>query len=335
MARKVLPILVVATVLTVVSGVRAGQTKTIVLRSGSQIRAEIVKQDEQAIILDLGYDLLRVPRSQVEAIRDEAPAAPQVTLAAAALPAAGEPVVTPSDALYRTARLEKTTIEKNVARFGEAVVMVATPAGMGSGFLINKDGYLITNYHVIAHETLIRTTVFQRGDNGFEPKRYEKVRIIAFNPYVDLALLKIEEAGREFPYVFLGDMSRVRVGETVFAIGNPLGLTRTVSQGIVSSTNRDFEGRLYTQTTADIAPGNSGGPLFNLAGEVIGVTSMGAMFYGGLNFAVPVDAVKRFIESWDAFAYREDNPNAGFRYLQPGGRANREKAPAARLPEMR
>jgi serine protease Do len=335
MARKVLPTLVVAAVLTGIAGVRAGETRTIVLRSGPQIRAEIVKQDEQAIILDLGYDLLRVPRSEVEAIRDDAPAVPQVTPAVATLPASGEPEVTPADALYRTASLEKTTIEKDVARFGEAVVMVATPAGSGSGFLINKDGYLITNYHVIARETLIRTTVFQRGDNGFEPKRYEKVRIIAFNPYVDLALLKIEEAGREFPYLFLGDMGRVSVGEMVFAIGNPLGLTRTVSQGIVSSTRRDFEGRLYIQTTADIAPGNSGGPLFNLAGEVIGVTSMGALMYGGLNFAVPVDAVKRFIESWDAFAYREDNPNAGFRYLQPGGRTNREKAPAARLPEMR
>jgi serine protease Do len=335
MTRKTLPSLVVATVLTVVSGVCAGETKTIVLRSGPQIRAEIVKQDDQALILDLGYDLLRVPRSQVAAIRDEAAAAPQVTLAAAALPASDEPVVTSSDALYRTANLEKTTIEKNVARFGEAVVMVATPAGSGSGFLINKDGYLITNYHVIARETLIRTTVFQRGDNGFEPKRYEKVRIIAFNPYVDLALLKIEESGREFPYVFLGDMSRVTVGEMVFAIGNPLGLTRTVSQGIVSSASRDFEGRLYTQTTTDINPGNSGGPLFNLAGEVIGVTSMGYLFYGGLNFAIPVDAVKNFIENWDAFAYREDNPNAGYRYLQPGGRASHEKAPAARLPEMR
>ncbi len=338
MVKKVLPTLVVATILMGISSACAGETKTIVLRSGQQIRAEIVKQDEQAIILDLGYDLLRVPRSQLEAIRDDAPAALQVTPAVATVetaPASAKPVVAPSDAFYRTASLDKTTIEKNVARFGEAVVMVATPAGSGSGFLINKDGYLITNYHVVARETLIRTTVFQRGANGFEPKRYEKVRIIAFNPYVDLALLKIDEAGREFPYVFLGDMSRVSVGETVFAIGNPLGLTRTVSQGIVSSASRDFEGRLYTQTTADINPGNSGGPLFNLAGEVIGVTSMGYLFYGGLNFAIPVNTVKSFIENWDAFAYREDNPNAGFRYLQPGGRTNREKAPTAKLPEMR
>jgi serine protease Do len=334
MARYALSTLLVGIILTGAPGTRAGDTKTILLRSGPQIRAEIVKQDDQAIILDLGYDLLRIPRSQIETINEDVPVAPQVTVAAVTTAEPGEP--TPdAEGLYRTARLGKTTIEKNVARFGEAVVMVATPTATGSGFLINEDGYLITNYHVIARETFIRVTVFQRGDNGFEPKRYEKVRIVAFNPYVDLALLKIEEAGRQFPYLFLGNMSRVSVGETVFAIGNPLGLTRTVSQGIVSSTSRDFEGRLYIQTTTDINPGNSGGPLFNLAGEVIGVTSMGYLFYGGLNFAIPVDAVKRFVESWDAFAYREDNPNAGFRYLQPGGRTSREKPPVARPPEMR
>ena len=82
-------------------------------------------------------------------------------------------------------------------------------------------------------------------------------------------------------------MGRVTVGETVFAIGNPLGLTRTVSQGIVSTTNRDFDGQLYIQTTADINPGNSGGPLFNLAGEVIGVTSMGYLFLRGAQFRHP------------------------------------------------
>jgi len=106
-----------------------------------------------------------------------------------------------------------------------------------------------------------------------------------------------------------------------------------VSQGIVSTTNRDFEGRLYVQTTTDINPGNSGGPLFNLAGEVIGVTSMGYLYYGGLNFAIPVDVVKGFVAHWDSFAYRQDNPNAGFRYLQPGGRTNRAEPPTARLPD--
>ena len=311
------------------ASLRAADIKTVVLRSGPHVRAEIIKQDDRVVILDLGYDLLRVPRSQIEAITDDVPQARGVAEAGAA------PNWTPSDAdaLYRTTPLAKTTIEKNVARFGEAVVMVSTPGGRGSGFLINPDGHLITNYHVIARETLIKATVFHETDHGYEQKQYDKIRIVAFNPYVDLALLKIEDVNRTFVHVYLGDMGRVNVGEGVFAIGNPLGLTRSVSQGIVSTTNRDFEGRLYVQTTTDINPGNSGGPLFNLAGEVIGVTSMGYLYYGGLNFAIPVDVVKGFVDHWDAFAYRPDNPNAGFRYLQPGGRTQRGSPPTARLPE--
>jgi serine protease Do len=299
--------------------------RTIVLRSGQEIRAEVIREDDQTVILDLGYDLLRVPRSQIQAIKDDSPAADL----------SAQTPESETRGLYRTTQPVPTTIEQNVSRFGEAVVLVNTPNGGGSGFFINPDGHLITNYHVIARETRIRTTVFHRTDNGFEQKRYDKVKIIALNPYVDLALLKIEDADRRFAHVFLGDMSRVNVGETVFAIGNPLGLTRTVSQGIVSTTNRDFEGQLYIQTTADINPGNSGGPLFNLGGEVIGVTSMGYLYYGGLNFAIPASTVKAFVENWDAFAYREDNPNAGFRYLQPGGRTNRGAPPTAKMPELR
>jgi len=307
-------------------GVSAGVAKTVVLRTGRQIRADVIRQDEQAVILDLGRDVLRIPRAQIQAIREDSPAPDK--------PAEETAPQVQTQGLYRTTQSPKTTIEQNVSRFGEAVVLVNTPSGGGSGFLINPDGHLITNYHVIARETLIKTTVFHRTDTGFEQKRYDKVKIVAINPYTDLALLKIEDAGRQFQHVYLGDMSRVSVGETVFAIGNPLGLTRTVSQGIVSTTNRDFEGQLYVQTTADINPGNSGGPLFNLAGEVIGVTSMGYVFYGGLNFAIPADTVKAFIDNWDAFAYREDNPNAGFRYLQPGGRTNRDAPPAAKVPEL-
>jgi serine protease Do len=220
--------------------------------------------------------------------------------------------------------VEKTTIEKCVDAFSEAVVMVSSPAGMGSGFFINEDGYLITNYHVIEKETRVEVTVFQKGPDGFEKKKFTKVRIEAINPFVDLALLKVENLeGAKVKFVYLGDIERIKVGEKVFAIGNPLGLERTVTDGVISTKNRAFEGLVYIQTNTDINPGNSGGPLFNLAGEVVGVTNMGYIFFGGLGFAIPVDYVKHFVENRDAFAYDKDNPNTGFKYLQPDPRRNR------------
>ena len=144
-----------------------------------------------------------------------------------------------------------------------------------SGFFLNEDGYLITNYHVIEKETKIEVTVFQKAKDGFEKKKFKKVKIEAINPFVDLALLKVEDLeDAKVKFVYLGDTERIKVGEGVFAIGNPLGLERTVTDGVISTINRAFQGLVYIQTNADINPGNSGGPLFNLAGEVIGVTNM-------------------------------------------------------------
>ncbi len=208
----------------------------------------------------------------------------------------------------------------------EAVVKVSTPAGLGSGFFINNEGYLITNYHVIEKETRIEVTVFVKVKDGFEKKKFKKVKIEAINSFVDLALLKVEDLeGLKLTYVPFGDSEKIKVGEGVFAVGNPLGLERTVTNGVISTKNRPFEGLLYIQTNADINPGNSGGPLFNLAGEVVGVTNMGYIFLGGLGFAVPINYVKHFIDNREAFAYDKDSPNTGYRYLQPDGRRNKEK----------
>ncbi|MBN1436241.1 MAG: trypsin-like peptidase domain-containing protein [Sedimentisphaerales bacterium] len=307
----------------VISSALVSQTLAarIVLQGGAEVVGDILREDDQVLVVDLGVAVLRLERENVEFVVSETEddAEQQETQAAS---------VTEDEfsawQLYRTADLPVASIESNSERIGEAVVMVRSPGGQGSGFIINPEGYLITNYHVIARETEIRVVVFRKTETGFEQENYRRVRIVALNPFVDLALLKIEDADREFEYVYFGDMDAVEVGNEVFAIGNPLGLTRTVSQGIVSSRNRNFEGRLYIQTTTDINPGNSGGPLFDNRGQVIGVTSMGYIFLGGLNFAIPVDVVKRFIDNRDAFAYDSGNPNNGHRYLQPAPRRNKD-----------
>lgn len=303
----------------------AVRAERIILKSGAEIIGPVLKSDKKVVVVDLDCQVVRLPRSDVAKIVKHSPA----TRPSAVVEKKGT-----KWQLYRTGRLEPTTIEKNTERFGQAVLMVTTPAGQGSGFIITPDGYLITNYHVIAQETRVKATVFRKTDSGYEQKHYKKVKIIALNPFADLALLKIEEAKGKLPYAYLGNMADLEAGQEVFAIGNPLGLTRTVSQGIISTKNRNFEGQLFVQTTTDINPGNSGGPLFNLKGEIIGVTSMGYLYLGGLNFAIPVDVVKRFVVNRDAFAYDEDNPNAGFRYLQPAGRQNKARPPAGKLPDL-
>jgi serine protease Do len=196
---------------------------------------------------------------------------------------------------------------------------------LGSGFFINGEGYLITNFHVIEGETEISVEVYHVRDGQLERDVYKQVRIVAINKFHDLALLHIEDKGApKFRFVSLGSADALTVGDGVFAIGSPLGLERTVTQGIVSTKTRELEGELYLQTTAQINPGNSGGPLFNMAGEVVGVTNMKITFGEGLGFAIPVELVKNFLDHRDAFAYSTDNPNNPYRYLEPPSRTKQK-----------
>src|SRR6185503_7913405 len=147
---------------------------------------------------------------------------------------------------------------------------------------------------------------------------------VALNKFEDMALLKIEEKDApKFKFVLLGDADTLAVGERVFAIGSPLGLERTVTEGILSTKTREFQGSLYLQTTAQINPGNSGGPLFNMRGEVVGVTNMKLAFGEGLGFAIPVENVKYFLQHRDSFAYDNDNPSNPYRYLAPPARLSK------------
>jgi serine protease Do len=209
------------------------------------------------------------------------------------------------------------TVKELTASYGEGVVLVQTPAGLGSGFIINSRGYCITNYHVIERETRVAVTMFHRGTSGeFVRRRIDDVKILALNPFVDLALLEIpKQPDFRFQPVYLAPEDDQKEGDEVFAIGNPLGLERSVSRGIVSTRNRSFQGLVYIQTTTQINPGNSGGPLFNSRGEVVGVTNMKSSFGEGLGFAIPVSYLKHFLANRDSFAFDKNNPNTGYRYL--------------------
>jgi serine protease Do len=304
-------VLAMAVVLAACTG---GSAETVLLKDGGSLTGAILVRGGERVVVDLGFTVLTIPASAVLEIKTDQAVDPNASAGAQ------------TGQLYSTGGFAPTTIEKCVDRVAESVVMVSTPAGLGSGFFINPEGYLITNCHVIQRETRIEVTLFQKTAKGLEKLKFKKVRIVALNAFADLALLKVEDLGEtRITYARLGDISKIRVGETVFAIGNPMGLERSVSQGVVSTVNREFNGNVYIQTTAPINPGNSGGALFNLSGEVVGVTNMGYIMLDGLGFAIPVDYVRHFLHNRESFAYDKDNPNTGFRYLQPGARKNKSK----------
>ncbi|MBT5549959.1 MAG: DegQ family serine endoprotease [Nitrospina sp.] len=181
--------------------------------------------------------------------------------------------------------------------FGERPNQPRPKQGMGSGFVIDKEGHILTNYHVIEGADEI---VVMLDDNGSEHEY--TATLVGSDPKTDIALIKINrEPGdtKDFPFLKLGSSENLEVGEWVVAIGNPFGLSHTVTVGVVSALGRSIGAGPYDefiQTDASINPGNSGGPLINIEGEVIGINT--AIISGntggnvGIGFAIPINIAK-------------------------------------------
>jgi serine protease Do len=171
--------------------------------------------------------------------------------------------------------------------------------GSGSGFIVSADGYVLTNAHVVAKATDVTVIL--------EDEREFKAKVVGSDRRTDVALLKID--AKDLPVVKIGDPSKTKVGDWVAAIGAPFGFDQTVTAGIVSGKSRQLPSESYVpfiQTDVAVNPGNSGGPLFNLDGEVIGINSQ--IFsrtggYMGLSFAIPVDVAMKVQEQLQQYGY--------------------------------
>ena len=171
---------------------------------------------------------------------------------------------------------------------------------LGSGVIINQKGYILTNEHVILRASTIKVTL---SDN-----REFDAHLVGADSRSDLAIIKID-SDKPLPFAQMGASSDIMIGESVIAIGNPFGLSHTVTTGIVSAVNRNIkgeDGRIYSdfiQIDASINPGNSGGPLLNINGEVIGINSAIYQKAEGIGFAIPIDRAKRIVN--DLIKYGE------------------------------
>lgn len=171
--------------------------------------------------------------------------------------------------------------------FGDVPDRELKQKSLGTGVIIDKAGYILTNYHVVRRADEI--TVRMADGREF------KARVMGRDAKTDISLIKISSAGPSLPALSLGDSDRMRVGDWVLAIGNPFGLAHTVTQGIISATGRVIGTGPYDnflQTDAPVNPGNSGGPLVNLKGEVVGIATAIMATGRGIGFAVPSNTAK-------------------------------------------
>ncbi len=173
--------------------------------------------------------------------------------------------------------------------FGGEIPRERETRSLGSGFIINKEGYIVTNNHVVENAKEIIVTLHNEKDY--------RAKVVGLDKKTDLALIKIE-AEEGFPVAPLGDSDKLGVGEWVIAIGNPFGLAETVTAGIVSAKGRVIGAGPYDdfiQTDASINPGNSGGPLFNFWGEVVGINTAIVRGGPGIGFAIPINMAKEIL----------------------------------------
>jgi serine protease Do len=173
--------------------------------------------------------------------------------------------------------------------FGEDTQREFKQPSLGSGFIIDKEGFVVTNNHVIQDADQIKIKL--GGDTEYDAE------VVGRDANTDLALLKIK-TGKDLPFLILGDSDKLKIGQWVVAIGSPFGLERTVTAGIVSAKGRVIGSGPYDnfiQTDASINPGNSGGPLINMNGEVVGINTAIIAAGHGIGFAIPINLVKKIV----------------------------------------
>ncbi|MEM9881721.1 MAG: trypsin-like peptidase domain-containing protein [Planctomycetota bacterium] len=288
-----------------------GEAVEATLVGGAKVTGTLLRSSENGLAIDLNVEVLHLPGDVVLG----------VTPLDAAAKAANTDNELSADELFTAGRLDPAPIPDLVERFGDAVVLVRTASGLGTGFLISDRGHLITNYHVVEGATRIGVTVSTTTPRGREKTELRDVRLVALQPLRDLALLQLDwdedEHGQHPEPVVVSADDDLSVGDLVFAVGNPLGLERTVTQGIVSSTTRTIGHLRFVQTDASINPGNSGGPLFNARGEVVGVACAGFTSFNGLAFGIPAADLRDFLVHHTAFLYDPSQPQNGVKYLDP------------------
>lgn len=225
---------------------------------------------------------------------DDASSSVARTPATTTHPVASTPAMTP------TALAPNVTgsIADIVARVGDSAVVIEGPNSAGSGIVIDRDGHILTNYHVVQGQPSLKVTLADGSAST--------ATVLGIDPDTDLAVIQATFPADDLTPATLGDSDQMRAGDPVFAIGDPFSYPYTVSSGIISATGRttqsSFTGRSIhdvLQIDAAVNPGNSGGPLFNLAGEVIGINTSienpDGRFFVGLGFAIPSNTALRFL----------------------------------------
>jgi len=255
--------------------------ETIILKSGKRVDGKILHRTNEYIKVDVYGVSLTYYLDEIESIIGEDAGG-------------GSKPVTSSTSLG-VGRAPSQIFDDVASSIVVLTIQSALGGGLGSGFIVSSDGVIVTNFHVVASAENVDVKL----KNG---KSYPVTGIVDYDPIKDICVLKID--ARNLNVMPLGSSDNLIQGQKVLVIGAPLGLEYSVSDGLLSG-QREYFGREVMQFTAPISPGNSGGPLLNMQGKVIGITTFTNVGGQNLNFAVPINEAKEYIHSYAKMSFRE------------------------------
>ena len=250
------------------------------------IQANFIKQTKDDIFLDIKNDVIKIKKHRIVSLKK--------TLKEFKIP------------LYKDNKLydfNDINSEFDVKLLERTAVKVLVPGiSLGSGFFISKEGYVLTNYHVINNvKKDLEVYAMITGKNIKKKHKFKNVKIISIDPFRDLALLKVDLKGYKITFAKFSKEDVMQNGDIVFAIGNPKGFEWTTTKGIVSSKYRLMKGVRFIQVDTPINSGNSGGPLFNIHGEIVGMIDAKIPNADGLGFCIPREDILYFLNYYTLY----------------------------------
>lgn len=301
------------------------------LQGGGELVGRVTKETPDSVFVDIGPEIVRIPASSIvkrTPLADAMKAAAESASAKAG--GSGSGVFDPATGtlVFRGGQgAELRSVTETINNAKRSVVLVSNSRGLGTGWVLDNEGRIVTNHHVVGNEKFQAVTVFIPQANGqYERRKIDDCEVEAFSSLLDIAIVKVDPAKAAEKKIQLEPLSiaapgSLQPGDRVFAVGNPgmgrMVLEQTVSEGIVSNLARNFSDVIYVQTTAAVNPGNSGGPLLNERGEVVGLITLKASFQEGIAFALPSAWILQFVQNQRSYAFSEMNRNRGVRYLTP------------------